>query len=183
MLNNLHRFWKTSSKLGKTFAILQKAAARGEIHEKETGEARLSKQIYNLRQRQKRAQWVADWVAKDWSNWFQLSQADQTLCIQHNDGTIQRQIVDLQARQQPRFPGAGEQLAASAHFHQHIWGITNPSSAERPAKSPRSEWREARCACVLLWPRDQRNAFDTHLRGGCHLMATFSFVNVILNVG
>ena len=45
----------------------------------ETGEARLSKQIYNLRQRLKRAQRVADWVTEDRNNWYQLSRADQNL--------------------------------------------------------------------------------------------------------
>ena len=92
----------------------------GKFPKNETGEARLSEKIYNLRQRQKRAQWVADWVAEDWNNWYQLSRADQTLWIEHNDGTIRRQIADLQARQQPRFPGAAECLAASAHFSEHI---------------------------------------------------------------
>ena len=86
----------------------------GKFQKNETGEARLSTQIYNLRQRQKRAQWVAAWVAEDWNNWYQLSHADQTLWAEHNDGTIQRQIADLQARQQPRFPGVAECLAAEA---------------------------------------------------------------------
>jgi len=94
--------------------------ARESSPKNETGEARLSKQIYKSRQRQKRAQWVADWVADDWNNWYQLSQADQTLWIEHNDGTIGRQIADLRAQQQPRFPGAAEQLAARAHFHELI---------------------------------------------------------------
>ena len=94
--------------------------ARETSPKNETGEARLSKQIYKSRQRQKRAQWVADWVAEDWNNWYQLSQADQTLWIEHNDGTIRRQIADLRERQEPRFLGAAEKLAARAHFHEHI---------------------------------------------------------------
>ena len=94
--------------------------ARESSQKNETGEARLSKQIYKSRQRQKRAQWVADWVADDWNNWYQLSQADQTLWIEHNDGTIRRQIADLRGRQQPRFPGAAEKLAARAHLQGYV---------------------------------------------------------------
>ena len=90
------------------------------LHDMSDGGSDDSRQIYYLRQRQERAQWVADWVAEDWSNWYQLSQADQTLWIEHNDGTIGRQIADLRAQQQPRFPGAAEQLAARAHFHELI---------------------------------------------------------------
>ena len=106
--------------MAKLLHYSRREPGAGKFPKNETGEARLSKQIYNLRQRQKRAQWVADWVAEDWNNWYQLSQADQTLWVAHNDGTIRRQIADLQARQQPRFPGAAEQLAASAHFQEHI---------------------------------------------------------------
>ena len=80
----------------------------------ETGEQRLSKQIYVLRKRQERAQWVADWVDEDDYNWYKLSHADKTLYAQHHDGTIRRQIADLQAQQQPNFPGAGECLASNA---------------------------------------------------------------------
>ena len=106
--------------MAKLSQSAEASQARETSQKNETGEARLSKQIYNLRQRQKRAQWVADWVAEDWNNWYQLSHADQTLWVEHDDGTIRRQIADLQARQQPRFPGAAEQLAASAHFHERI---------------------------------------------------------------
>ena len=102
-------------------------AGAGKFPKKERGEARLSKQIYDLRQRQKHAQWVADWVAEDSNNWCQLSQADQSLWIEHNEGAIQRQIADLQAQQQPKFPGAAEHLAASAPFHSHavLSGLLN----------------------------------------------------------
>ena len=103
------------------FRSTPEASRAREISQKnESGEARLSKQIYKLRQRQKHAEWLADWVADSWNNWYQLSQADQTLWIEHNDGTIRRQIADLRARQQPRFPGAAECVAASAHFREHI---------------------------------------------------------------
>ena len=94
--------------------------ARENSQRNETGEARLSKQIYVLEKRQKRAQWVANWVAEDWNNWYQLCHADQTLWAKHNSGTIRRQIADLRARQQPNFPGAAECLAARAHFGEHI---------------------------------------------------------------
>ena len=101
--------------------------ARENSKKRETGEAGLSKQIYNLGQRLQRAQWVAGWVTEDWNNWYQLSQADQALWIEHNEGTIRRQIADLQARQQPRFAGAAERVAASAHFHEHavLYGLLN----------------------------------------------------------
>lgn len=44
--------------------------------------------VYNLRQRHKRAQWVADWVAEDSNNWYKLSHADKILWHEHNEGTI-----------------------------------------------------------------------------------------------
>ena len=34
---------------------------------------RLSKQIYVLKQAQSRGQWIADWIEKDWRNWWKLS--------------------------------------------------------------------------------------------------------------
>ena len=95
----------------------ENSQAQENSQKNDTGEARL---IYNLRQRQKRAKWIASWVTEDWNNWYQLNQANQTLWSEHNDGTIRRQIADQQTRQHPRFPGAAEQLAARAHFHEHI---------------------------------------------------------------
>ena len=56
---------------------------------------RLSKKIYACQKRQARGQWVADWLDKDWNNWYRLSHADQSLWADHNNGTILRQIAEL----------------------------------------------------------------------------------------
>ena len=78
----------------------------------EPGATRLSKRIYALKQRRARGQWIADWIDKNWDHWYQLSQADQSLWIEHNNGDITREIAELQKQQQPRFPGAAECLAS-----------------------------------------------------------------------
>jgi hypothetical protein len=70
------------------------------------GKTRLSKQIYHLKEKRKRGKWVADWVAQDWNNWYQLSAADKTLLQQYQNADIDREIRELEAQQQPRFPGA-----------------------------------------------------------------------------
>jgi hypothetical protein len=78
----------------------------------EPGATRLSKQIYVLKQRQARGQWIADWIDENWCHWYQLRQADQSLWIEHNSGDITRRIAELQRQQEPRFPGAAECLAS-----------------------------------------------------------------------
>ena len=89
LLKNFAEAWQS-------FRDTQEATrARENSQRNETGEARLSKHIYVLRKRQKRAQWVADWVAEDWNNWYQFSHADQTLWVEHIDRTILRQIRRL----------------------------------------------------------------------------------------
>ena len=90
--------------------------ARENSTKNDTGEPRLSKQIFALQKSHARAQWVADWVDKDWNNWYQLSPADQSLWADHNNGTILRQIAELKEQQQQRFPGAAEILATRGHF-------------------------------------------------------------------
>ena len=84
-----------------------------EISQKKTERAapRLSKQIYGLKQRQEHGKWIADWVNEKPHRWYQLDRKDKDIWHEYNSGYIARQIVDLQAQQQPRFPGAAEYLA------------------------------------------------------------------------
>ena len=72
---------------------------------------RLSKQIFSLRQRQERAQWIAQWIEEDWGNWRYLNQADQTLWYHYEDGSILREIDELQRQQSPRYHGVAESFA------------------------------------------------------------------------
>ena len=71
---------------------------------------RLSKQIYELGMMMKRGQWIADWVAADWDNWYRLSAADQHLWVEYERGSLKRQMAELKAQQQPKFPGIAQSL-------------------------------------------------------------------------
>ena len=85
-------------------------ANRAREHSKkkeEPRDPRLSKQIYALKQRQLRGQWIADWIDEDERNWFQLSHQDQELWHEHQRKDFDRQISELQKKQQ-RFTGAAE---------------------------------------------------------------------------
>ena len=48
------------------------------------GEVRISKQIYALKKRQARGQWIAEWIVENRDNWFQLTHADQLLWTAYN---------------------------------------------------------------------------------------------------
>ena len=74
-------------------------------------EIRLSKQILALQKRAERAAWIAEWIAEDWNNWYQLSLNDQELWQEHHNGAIRRQIAELRAQQQARFQGAASSIA------------------------------------------------------------------------
>ncbi len=71
---------------------------------------RLSKQIYELGMMMKHGQWIADWVAADWDNWYRLSAADQHLWVEYDRGNLKRQMAELKAQQQPKFPGIAQSL-------------------------------------------------------------------------
>jgi len=83
-----------------------------EISEPRSGrtEPRLSKQIYELKDRLKRGKWIADWIRSDWSNWDQLGEADQRLWTEYTNGGIQHQLTELREQRQPKFPGVAECL-------------------------------------------------------------------------
>ena len=80
------------------------------------GEVRLSKQIYALKKRQTRGQWIAEWIVENPDNWYQLTHADQLLWREYTNEDITRKIAELQMEQQPRFPGVAEIVATSMHF-------------------------------------------------------------------
>ena len=112
---------KSFAKAWQSFRNTPEADGAREISQRnETGEVRLSKQIYALQQSRKRAQWIAEWVDKDWNNWDKLSHDDQRLWSDHKKGTILRQITELRKQQQKRFPGAAEILATREHFSRHL---------------------------------------------------------------
>jgi len=71
---------------------------------------RLSKQIHELKMKMDRGQWIADWVAADWDNWYHLSVADQHLWVEHDEGNLKRRMAELKAQQQPKFPGIAQTL-------------------------------------------------------------------------
>jgi len=71
---------------------------------------RLSKQIYKLGMMIKRGEWIADWLATDWDNWYRLSVADQHLSVEYEQGNLKRQMAELRAQQQPKFPGIAQSL-------------------------------------------------------------------------
>ena len=72
---------------------------------------RLSKQIRALRQVADRAAWIREWIAGDWNNWDWLSSEDRKLYRDFDAEANRRQIDELRARQQPKFPGAGSSIA------------------------------------------------------------------------
>ena len=88
------------------------AAQRAREASKKQDQPRLSIQISALRQRQARAQGIADWIDQDWDNWYFLSSEEQELWHEHERGDIIAQIFELRRQQQPRYPGAAENLAA-----------------------------------------------------------------------
>jgi hypothetical protein len=71
---------------------------------------RLSKQIYNLRMMIKHGEWIAEWLATDPDNWYRLTVADQQLSLEYKQGNFKRQMAELRAQQQPKFPGITESL-------------------------------------------------------------------------
>ena len=71
-------------------------------HSQPNMEIRLSKQILALQKRAERAAWIAEWIAEDWNNWYQLSLNDQELWQEHHNGAIRRQIAEHRAQQQAR---------------------------------------------------------------------------------
>ena len=88
---------------------------------------RLSKQIYALKQRQVRGQWIADWIHENWDSWYQLSQADQSLWVEHDSGDLTRKIDELRRQQQPRFAGVAEKFAEQSSAEQPGWPVHTPS--------------------------------------------------------
>ena len=68
-------------------------------------EPRLSKQIYKLQKQTDRGRWIAEWVAADWNNWYQLTHADQHLWAEYTSGIMEQKIAELRTRKQPKFPG------------------------------------------------------------------------------
>ena len=71
----------------------------------------MSQQIHPLRQVADRTARIREWVAEDWNNWYQLSESDKELLEKHDPEDIRRQIDELRAQQQPKFPGAGSSIA------------------------------------------------------------------------
>ena len=96
------------------------------------GQVRLSKEIWNLQKRQERGQWIADWVAKDWYNWYHLSSEEQRLWTEHTSGDIKRRITEAKQRQQPKFPGAAASFTVMTASDQSQPWVATPPSAERP---------------------------------------------------
>jgi len=66
---------------------------------------RLSKRIYELKKTMKRGESIAEWVAADCGNWDLLSTADQHIWLEYDPVNLKRQIAELKAQQQPKFPG------------------------------------------------------------------------------
>ena len=73
-------------------------------------EPRLSKQIHELKMRENRGRWIAEWVTEDWNNWYRLNAADQHLWVEYDSGDMQHKMAELRAKQQPKFPGAAQSL-------------------------------------------------------------------------
>ena len=71
-------------------------------HSQPNMEIRLSKQIRALQKRAERAAWIAERIAEDWNNLYQLSLNDQELWLEHHNGAIRRQIPEHRAQQQAR---------------------------------------------------------------------------------
>ena len=87
--------------------------ARQNSQPNDSGNPRLSKQIYALQQRQERARWIARWIDEDWNNWYKLKEKDRLLWNEYSNGDITREIQKLRSQQQSRFPGAAEIIATS----------------------------------------------------------------------
>ena len=87
--------------------------ARQNSQPNDSGNPRLSKQIYALQQRQERARWIARWIDEDWNNWYKLKEKDRLLWNEYSNGNITREIKKLRSQQQSRFPGAAEIIATS----------------------------------------------------------------------
>ena len=76
-------------------------------------ETRCSKQIWKLKQLQKKAASIRKWIAEDPRNWRKLNKRDQQLWYEHDDQDTNRKIAALQAQQQPRFQGTAASIARS----------------------------------------------------------------------
>ena len=87
--------------------------ARQNSQPNDSGNPRLSKQIYALQQRQERARWIARWIDEDWNNWYKLKEKDRLLWNEYSNGDTAREIKKLRIQQQSRFPGAAEIIATS----------------------------------------------------------------------
>ena len=98
----------------QTFHISPEAdRARQNSQPNDSGNPRLSKQIYALQQRQERGRWIAKWIDEDRNNWYKLKEKDRLLWNEYSNGDITRKINELRIQQQPRFPGAAEIIATS----------------------------------------------------------------------
>jgi len=80
---------------------------------KEPGHVRLSKQIKKLKDKEDRGKWIAKWIQKNGSNWYNLSKEDKRVWREFNKGKISDEIRELRQQQQPRTPGAAERIHAS----------------------------------------------------------------------
>jgi uncharacterized membrane protein YheB (UPF0754 family) len=105
-----HNFAKDMQSIGDSPECIR--ARKRSQKKPDRDQPRLSKQIFSLRQRQERAQWIAQWIEDDWGNWRYLHQADQTLWYHFQDGSILREIDELQREQPPRYHGVAESFAS-----------------------------------------------------------------------
>ena len=84
--------------------------AKKESEKAEPDHVRRSKQIYHLKEKVRRAEWNAGWIAENPRNWDKLESSDQRLLSQIDE--LRTQLSDLlRTPPKARHAGAGSAIA------------------------------------------------------------------------
>jgi hypothetical protein len=86
-----------------------------EASERQVG-LRISKQLYFLQKRIEQGRCIEKWLAEDKQNWYRLDAEHQSLYCEYSSGFMDQKKADLNAKQQPTFPGAGESMAVLTYL-------------------------------------------------------------------
>ena len=92
--------------------------ARRESEKHEPGHVRRAKKLWHLKQKLKRAHWIADWIAEKSANWYKLTRSDKNLWYSMED-----LLAELQAVQ--RTP-ASERYAGTGSGTANVWRLAEP---------------------------------------------------------